>query len=197
MIYDGHKKPSAPREGATANNLAGNGFIFSRFPTTSKKRQGTREGMKRWIVFRTLPLESINDSAGIPAKLNYPKAEATEADVVVRVTRRIVQVQRLNSIVAAIIPIAATYEADPLIGTSSPSLNIPCENAFNSKIFSAIRHTSFPILPILHSPLRNAWYSLRLHDSVRDPREIGALGFRPIQDIALSFLLFPHAPGLR
>jgi hypothetical protein len=50
----------------------------------------------------------------------YPEAGAAEANVVVRVARTIVQVQRLNSGVRAIVPIAATDERQ-LICTPRPS----------------------------------------------------------------------------
>jgi hypothetical protein len=43
-----------------------------------------------------------------------PQAGTAEANVVVRVARSIVQIQRLNPIVRTIVPIAAAYETGPL-----------------------------------------------------------------------------------
>jgi hypothetical protein len=47
-------------------------------------------------------------------KIMSPRAGTPEADVVVRVAWRVVQVQRLHASIAAIVPIAATNEARPL-----------------------------------------------------------------------------------
>jgi hypothetical protein len=71
--------------------------------------------MRRWIVFRTLPLGLLYNPAGIPAKIINPRAGAAEANVVVRVAWRIVQVECLHSRIAAIVPIAAADEASPAI----------------------------------------------------------------------------------
>jgi hypothetical protein len=55
------------------------------------------------------------ESRGNSGKKMSPRAGATEANIVVRITWAIVQIQRLNPSIAAIVPIAATDETPPAI----------------------------------------------------------------------------------
>ena len=57
----------------------------------------------------------------IPAKIVILKAGTPKADVVVRIARSIVQVECLNSSVAAIVPITAAEKTGPLCFALTPA----------------------------------------------------------------------------
>ena len=91
----------------------GNGFIFS--------LSGKALPEKEWGIglhFARFCWNNLNPSR-IPAKIVILKAGTPKADVVVRIARSIVQVECLNSSVAAIVPITATNETGPLLIATS------------------------------------------------------------------------------
>ncbi len=95
----------------------GNGIIFSLFPNGASAARILKKEWDVGFVFAR-SLWHPHDAAGIQANkktVNESSAGAPETDVVVRVARTIVQVQRLYPGIAAIVPIAAADEPGPAL----------------------------------------------------------------------------------